>query len=257
MYVTFDIEDWYNFCHIPALYNSETWWNYPAQIEENTHKILKLLEVSKLKANFFIVGAHAKKRPQLVKDIHNAGHLIGSHGMHHLNVKNLTKEQFKREIIDSKHAIEDITSDKVYSYRAPEFSLEIANKSFYSVLAEAGYQYSSSAKISIFKADNRVKNINTDNGIISEFALPCLPVFNKLIPFSGGTYMKLIPFYMLPILKQYITMIYAHPHDFATKTPTIVEINGFKSYLRSRQIGVNYEKKIKYLLKESKIIKLI
>ena len=257
MHVTFDIEDWYNFCRIPALYNSETWWNYPAQIEENTQKIIFLLEELKLKANFFIVGAHAKKRPELVKDIYNAGHLIGSHGMQHLNVKNLTKEQFKREILDSKHTIEDITSDKILSYRAPEFSLELSNNSFYSILAEAGYQYSSSAKVSLFTADHRVTTINTDAGVILEYPLPCLPVFNSLIPFSGGSYMKLIPFYMLPILKKYITMIYAHPHDFATKTPTLDEINGLKRYLRSRQIGVSYEKKIKHILKDFKSTEII
>lgn len=257
MYVTFDIEDWYNFCNVPALYNSENWWNYPAQIEINTLKILQLLEDLGLKANFFVVGAHAKKRPKLIREIYDAGHAVGSHGMHHLNVKNLTNEQFKNEVTESKNLIEDILSDEVNSYRAPEFSLELSNNNFYKILSEAGYLKSSSAKVSLLSNNHGIINVLTEVGSIAEFPLPCIPVFNRLIPFSGGTYMKLIPYCALPIIKKYITTIYAHPHDFSNKTPTLCDVNRFKNYIRSRQIGTNYSKKMKYILKEIKSSDLI
>jgi peptidoglycan/xylan/chitin deacetylase (PgdA/CDA1 family) len=51
---------------------------------ERTHEILHLLKRYQAKATFFCVGANAKKHPDLITEILDAGHTIGNHSWSHL-----------------------------------------------------------------------------------------------------------------------------------------------------------------------------
>lgn len=52
---------------------------------ESTPLLLQLLDELNFKAQFFLLGKNAEDYPSLVKEIRSEGHLIGSHGYHHLN----------------------------------------------------------------------------------------------------------------------------------------------------------------------------
>ncbi len=49
----------------------------------NTPKIVEILEAEEIKATFFVLGKQAELYPDLVKEIHNRGHVIGNHGYSH------------------------------------------------------------------------------------------------------------------------------------------------------------------------------
>lgn len=51
----------------------------------HTNAILKLLKEYNAKATFFCSGESAEKHPELLQQIVNEGHSIGSHGFSHLN----------------------------------------------------------------------------------------------------------------------------------------------------------------------------
>lgn len=48
-----------------------------------TEKVLDVLDKYKVKANFFVLGKWAEVYPEIVKKIHNRGHLIANHGYSH------------------------------------------------------------------------------------------------------------------------------------------------------------------------------
>lgn len=66
----------------------------------NTPAVLKALAEHCTKATFFIVGKHATYHPDILKQVYDAGHTIGSHTWSHqnLNRKSMTPEQAKAEI---------------------------------------------------------------------------------------------------------------------------------------------------------------
>lgn len=48
-----------------------------------TPRVLDLLDQVNAKACFFVIGQHAKQHPQLLREIHQRGHLIGNHTHDH------------------------------------------------------------------------------------------------------------------------------------------------------------------------------
>jgi peptidoglycan/xylan/chitin deacetylase (PgdA/CDA1 family) len=66
----------------------------------NTPAVLKALADHCIKATFFPVGKHATYYPEILKQVADGGHTIGSHTWSHQNLgrKNMTKEQAVEEI---------------------------------------------------------------------------------------------------------------------------------------------------------------
>ena len=62
-----------------------------------------------MKATFFILGIVAEQHPELVQDIHKAGHEIASHGYGHELVYELTETQFRQDLLRSMRILEEIT----------------------------------------------------------------------------------------------------------------------------------------------------
>ena len=60
-----------------------------------------------------------KKFPDLVKEISNRGHEIGTHSKTHPKMSTLSKTQIEEELLSSIKAIEDITGKKVEVFRPP------------------------------------------------------------------------------------------------------------------------------------------
>lgn len=65
-----------------------------------TPKVLAALAEQCVKATFFIIGKHATYYPEILKQVADGGHTIGSHTWSHsdLGRKNITAEQAKEEI---------------------------------------------------------------------------------------------------------------------------------------------------------------
>ncbi|SDE87599.1 polysaccharide deacetylase family sporulation protein PdaB [Fontibacillus panacisegetis] len=63
-----------------------------------TPKVLEILRKQGVKATFFVVGSRAQKHPDLLRQIHQNGHLIGNHSYSHPQFKNRSVKQFQNEI---------------------------------------------------------------------------------------------------------------------------------------------------------------
>ncbi len=85
-----------------------------------TPLLLDVLDRYKVKVVFCIIGKNAKKHPELIKDIHNRGHLLIHHSYSHswffplLSVKKMLKEiQYTNEVI------EPLIKEKLLFFRPP------------------------------------------------------------------------------------------------------------------------------------------
>jgi len=84
-----------------------------------TPQLLDLLKNHRVKATFFVVGAKAKKYPQIVKRMYEEGHEIGLHNYHHISNWFLFPLFLQRGLQKSADAIEQITGQRPIYYRPP------------------------------------------------------------------------------------------------------------------------------------------
>ncbi|HHY74672.1 MAG TPA: polysaccharide deacetylase family protein [Bacillus bacterium] len=71
--------------------------------------MLKTLEKHHITATFFLDGSWVKKHPDLAKMIVDAGHEIGNHAYSHPDMKNLSEEKIREEIVKTNEIIKATT----------------------------------------------------------------------------------------------------------------------------------------------------
>ena len=88
----------------------------------NTPAILDALKKHDVKATFFVVGTYIKDNPDLIKRIHEEGHLIGNHTYHHPDMSQIaTKESFHKELKDVETEYKNVIGEEMTKfYRPPQ-----------------------------------------------------------------------------------------------------------------------------------------
>jgi polysaccharide deacetylase family protein (PEP-CTERM system associated) len=114
------------------------------RVERTVDLLLSLLDQQQVKATFFTFGALARRYPAMVQAIVANGHELASHGYAHHLAWQQSPTQFRRDIVYSKHVLEDISGEAVRGYRAPGFSIDADSRWVFDTLLRYGYRYSSS-----------------------------------------------------------------------------------------------------------------
>ena len=238
-----DLEDYY--CDLPF----SEWSKYNSRVVENTEKILKLFEKYNVNATFFVLGYIAEKFPALIKKISDLGHEISSHTYSHIDLRKVSKEEFKEDFFKSKNILEKITGKKIEVFRAPFFSINKNNYWVFEILSK-NLTYDSSvfpvktqlygipkAPRTIYKPS--LENIIEENkqGKLIEIPMAThkIPLIGN-IPIAGGFYLRLFPYwYMKWGIKKMNkegnpAMLYIHPKDLDPEMPRIKEYNWYYYY---------------------------
>lgn len=198
------------------------------QVVKCTKRILEILEIHEVKATFFILGQVAENFPLLVKEISQKGHEIGVHGYNHLRIDKISQLKAKEELLSAKKILEDLTGNEVLGHRAPAFSIGPNEKWIFDLLVELGFKYDSSIMpINSFNYgwpnfNQDITKIKTISGNeIWEIPMNVTKIGNKHIPFSGGSYLRLLPTFLLKnIFKKEgnirPVILYIHPYELDT-----------------------------------------
>lgn len=86
---------------------------------EYTEKLLEGLKERGVKATFFLLGAEAEKYPEIVRKIHEDGHLIGVHAYEHVNLANLTDQAAVEQVDRTNQIIYELTGSYSEYIRPP------------------------------------------------------------------------------------------------------------------------------------------
>ncbi len=217
-----DVEDWY-----------QSSYDFNAPISEvciyNTRYVLDFLSLFNIKGTFFIQGMVARLYPFLVKEIHEKGHEVQSHGFSHRPINKMRPAEFKRELTETNKYIEDITGKPVTGFRAPDFSIDRDSFWAFDVMYQCGIRYDSS----IFPLKTKRYGINgfeagyslikTPSGTIEELPVSVLELSwpkGRKIPVGGGGYFRLLPSWFLKYCLRKLEeqklsfVIYCHPYEF-------------------------------------------
>ncbi|PIN99974.1 hypothetical protein COT72_04020 [archaeon CG10_big_fil_rev_8_21_14_0_10_43_11] len=218
--ISFDVENLY---HIPAgkkaLRRGVRKDELDLDLSHALGLILDMLANHDVLATFFVVGEFAQKNQHIIKEIARK-HEIASHSQTHPFLNRCTKDDFRREVVESKKVLEKISGKKVIGFRAPTFSM---NHEDYHLLKQAGYQYSSSympsIKIPFFYGGKKFPQ----NMSIPEFPLSVHPVFKLPL---GGAWVRLLGKQFVLDGVQRLTAhsqticLYFHPWEFLNLAST-------------------------------------
>ncbi len=121
---------------------------------EYTPRLLELLKQSNQKATFFVLGWKAKKYPDLIRRIHEEGHLIGIHHYRHWPNWFSPPWKVRRQLVECQAIIAEITGERPVLYRPPWGLFtwsDLLQKQFrlvlWSVMAGDWWRYGGSRKI--------------------------------------------------------------------------------------------------------------
>ena len=199
---TVDVEDYFQVTAFEGHIGRDRWDDFESRVEKNTRRLLELLAKHQVHGTFFILGWIASKHPQLVRDIHAAGHEIGSHSYWHHLVYDLSPDEFRQDLCHSRTVLEDLVGEPVTIYRAPSFSIVERSKWALEILAEEGFTVDSSIfpihhdRYGIPGAECQIHPIETAAGVITEFPPTVFRASRYNLPISGGGYFRLYPFAM-------------------------------------------------------------
>lgn len=84
-----------------------------------TEKLLAGLKERGVKATFFLLGKEVEKFPEIVKKIHEDGHMIGTHSYEHVNLCNLNDTAAKEQVDKTNTAIYELTGEYPEYIRPP------------------------------------------------------------------------------------------------------------------------------------------
>ncbi|MGB9594872.1 MAG: DUF3473 domain-containing protein [Candidatus Poribacteria bacterium] len=215
--LTFDVEDWLQSTYVKSAKVRDI-------VIKQTSKVLDILNNAGIYATFFIQGMIAEAFPQIVKDIDNLGHEVGTHGYSHEFIFKQTHQAFRDDLRRSINLLEDITGKRVIGYRAPDFSIIKTSLWALDILEQEGILYDSS----IFPIKNRrygIPNFKRNPHKIAnlgliEFPLSTIRIMGKNLPISGGGYFRLLPYEIIKFALKKINsegipiIVYMHPYEF-------------------------------------------
>ena len=84
-----------------------------------TERLLDVLAHHNVRATFFLIGNYVRQRPQIVRAVSSAGHLIGNHTMTHPWLAWQSPARIRRELADCNALLEDTLGIPVRYFRAP------------------------------------------------------------------------------------------------------------------------------------------
>jgi len=198
---TVDVEDYFQVEALSQKVDRNDWEGFESRVEKNTDVIMSILSEKNILGTFFILGWVAKRHPNIVKKISEAGHEIASHGMSHQLIYNQSPELFRNETRDSKKLIEDICQKEVIGYRAATYS--ITKKSLWAldILAEEGFKYDSSIfpmrhdRYGIPDINPSPHLLTTPSGLnLVEFPISTVKTQHFTLPVAGGGYFRIFPY---------------------------------------------------------------
>jgi len=137
--LTIDLEEW----TVPEDFRSE---RVPEIVKlkiarKGLNRILSILTTHNVRATFFVTAYFADHNHGILREMLEAGHEIGNHGLQHVRKPPLTLKDEVERIEESTNIIEEVTGVRPSGYREPYLAI---TRDIIVALMQVGYAYDSS-----------------------------------------------------------------------------------------------------------------
>jgi polysaccharide deacetylase family protein (PEP-CTERM system associated) len=230
---TVDVEDYFHVSAFADVVRPADWDHCESRVEASTRRILQLAARHKTRGTFFVLGWVAERFPQLVREIQSAGHEIGCHSHWHQLVYEQGPDNFRRDLLQARDTLQELTGEPVRAYRAPSFSITQRSLWALEILVESGFDTDASIypihhdRYGIPGFPAAPCRITTRSGTLREFPGPTSRVAGLNVPVGGGGYLRLLPWAVTAGLLRRVLKaerplnIYVHPWEVDPDQPRI------------------------------------
>ncbi|MFN3240192.1 MAG: XrtA system polysaccharide deacetylase [Planctomycetota bacterium] len=253
-----DVEDWFQVLNMAHLIDRSDWDGFELRCGDATRRLLELFARRDAKATFFCLGWIAERMPDVIREIHDAGHEIGSHGYDHRVLPDLGQQGFRDDLERTAAILAGITGRRPTAFRACTWS--IGRKTPWAVdeLLRSGITMDSSIQpvrhpdYGVPSAPTTPYRIEAEAGHghpreLLEFPPLTWDVLGKHVPVGGGGYLRLFPLWLLHKglhQKERLGVpgcIYLHPWEVDPEQPRqrLGGVRGFRHYVN---LGKTYDK---------------
>jgi polysaccharide deacetylase family protein (PEP-CTERM system associated) len=232
--LTVDLEDYFHVTAFERRVARRSWDAFPSRVVPNTQRLLDLFESHRVHGTFFVLGWIAERFPQLIRAIAESGHEIACHSYWHRLVYQMTPTEFRDDLRQARHVIEDAIGDRLLAYRAPSWSITRSSLWALDILAEEGFTYDSSIfpiyhdRYGIPDAHPYPHALSNGAAPLVEFPGSVVRLWKLNIPVSGGGYFRLYPVSWTARLLRRINersgqpfMFYIHPWELDPSQPRV------------------------------------
>ena len=87
--------------------------------DPHTLRLLEILAKHDVRATFFLVGRYVQQRPQIARDLLQAGHVLGNHTFTHPNLIFCSELHTRIQLSECSRAVEDATGQSPKLFRPP------------------------------------------------------------------------------------------------------------------------------------------
>lgn len=240
-----DVEDWFQVLNMAHLIDRSDWDGLELRCGESTKRLLDLFARRDAKATFFCLGWIAERLPDLIREIHEAGHEVASHGYDHQLLPDLGQQGFREDLERTAKILSGITGERPKAFRACTWSIGKKTPWAIDELLRSGITLDSSIQ-PVRHPDYGVPSAPTVPFVIEdegrellEFPPLTWDVLGKHVPVGGGGYLRLLPLWMIRkglAQKQKLGVpgcIYLHPWEVDPGQPrqSLGGLRGFRHYV--------------------------
>lgn len=240
-----DVEDWFQVLNMAGHVDRARWDEFPLRCGDSTRRLLELFARRSVKATFFFLGWIAERLPDLVREVHAAGHEVGSHGYDHRLLPDLGQQGFAQDLQRTADILAGITGERPRAFRACTWSVTKQTPWAVDELLRAGVDLDSSIQpvrhpdYGVAAAPTRPYRLQGASGELLEFPPLTWDVLGKHLPVGGGGYLRLFPLALLRAgLRQKERLgapgcLYLHPWEVDPEQPRqrLGGLRGFRHYV--------------------------
>ncbi|MEO6595733.1 MAG: XrtA system polysaccharide deacetylase [Planctomycetota bacterium] len=244
-----DVEDWFQVLNMAHVIDRASWDGFELRCGDSTRRLLDLFDRRAAKATFFFLGWIAERMPELVREVHAAGHEIGSHGYDHRLLPDLGREGFAADLARTASILESLTGRRPDSFRACTWSISQQTPWAIDELLRAGIRVDSSIQpvrhpdYGIAGAPTTPYRLHGQIGELLEFPPLTWDVAGRHVPVGGGGYLRLFPLALLRAgLRQKERAhvpgcLYVHPWEIDPDQPrqSLGGLRAFRHYVNLKR----------------------
>ena len=240
-----DVEDWFQVLNMTGQIDRSSWGKMELRCVDSTRRLLDLFAKHDATATFFCLGWIAERMPEVIREIHAAGHEVGSHGYDHRVLPELGREGFREDLERTAAVLADITGQRPTAFRACTWSIGPKTPWAVEELLRSGVTLDSSIQpvrhpdYGVPSAPTTPYRISARESELLEFPPLTWDVLGRHVPVGGGGYLRLFPLWLLRLgLRQKEKLgvpgcIYLHPWEVDPEQPRqrLGGLRGFRHYV--------------------------
>ena len=195
--VTVLLHDYFHRHVFNGMIGEKQWSRFESRLERNVDDVCDLFDTFHIKATFFTLGWIAEVNPGVIQRIASKGHEIASAGYGIRTLGEMTRDQFRDDILRAQKALESAGANKIIGFRCSHKWLTEQNLWALEVLAEEGYVYDASYRTPLWSFGNHtpyrfVHKRQVNGKEIWEVPVSTYSIAGFSVPISGGNYLQAI-----------------------------------------------------------------